>query len=85
MEASEEDEEALEVVSAAVAQDEEAVSAVVASAEDSAKTWRENFKQMCLSSPKKKSLHWIKFRFVTMFTKNYFFLTIFHMDKVKNY
>ena len=49
MEASEEDEEALEVVSAAVAQDEEAVSAVVASAEDSAKTWRENFKQMCLS------------------------------------
>ena len=48
MEASEEDEEALEVVSAAVAQDEEAVSAVVASAEDSAKTWRENFKQMYL-------------------------------------
>ena len=65
MEASEEDEEALEVVSAAVAQDEEAVSAVVASAEDSAKTWRENFKQMCLSIPKIKSLHWIKMVFIS--------------------
>ena len=65
MEASEEDEEALEVVSAAVAQDEEAVSAVVASAEDSAKTWRENFKQMSLSIPKIKSLHWIKMVFIS--------------------